>query len=355
MTSEIMKMNQATETLLREYQAAQVFLSDESKARTLLMLGKMQEERGRLSDALEFYSLAIDLSQASQSVRLKARAARLRLSALLGLQDPHGDYLECSTAFQAGSDLQAELEHSLILADAQIFGAEQACERWQLAQTHKAHPDDENIFFYDLVEGIAYLQGLDSPLLQKLKAFAPKPEGLFEQTLHRWLQDDLRYSFKDYYELGKQLTLFSHLRLLAVALKNEIQDQTVSHHHLRVCLNALGDKNRKLMSDRCHELLNCHDSPIWNARLSQLEFQGHFLKIDATSLDGKILSLLHGKKTIAVEEILHELYDEEFSDASWTRLRVAVHRLDKKLAPFLGVTKVLKITKNEVLVTTPIQ
>jgi hypothetical protein len=177
----------------------------------------------------------------------------------------------------------------------------------------------------------------------------------FEKTLHRWAKGFTTYTFKDYYDLSKQLTLFSHLRLLTVALKNQFQDSHVTVNHLRISLNALGEKNRQIMNERCQELLIFKDAAIWNPLQSQLEFQGHFLKIDATALEGKILSMIKGQEKVSVEVILQSLYGEEFSETNWNRLRVAIHRLDKKLAPFLGVTKALKITKSEVLVTTLIK
>lgn len=355
MTAEILKMNQTVEKLLLEYNAAKDFLSSESHSRTLLMLGKMQEERGRLADALEFYSLCANLSDAPDNIRLKARASRLRLHSILNLNDSSGDYLECSTAFAKGTDLQAELEHSLILAEAQMFGAEQAFERWKLAQEHKHHCLDENIFFYDLIEIVGYQQGFQSTLMKKLIRQAPAPIDAFEKTLHRWSEDVPSYSFKDYYDLGKQLTLFSHLRLLAVALKNQFQDSHVTVNHLRISLNALGEKNRQIMNQRCQELLIFKEAAIWNSLQSQVEFQGHFLKIGSTALEGKILSIIKGQEKVSVEAVLLHLYGEEFSETNWSRLRVAIHRLDKKLAPFLGVTKALKITKSEVLVTTLIK
>ena len=337
-----------------QLERAKNLVGADSLARTYILVGKMEEERARVSKALELYRLAIELPNVSAPTLRKARAQRLRLQSVLGIPQKDEDLLACFSQYAPGTSLQAEIEHALILHEAVTISPKAAWLRWKATQTQQVHPLDTNLFYFDLLEQA--LENHDDDLLQRTDFLqhAPRPRDKFEMHLIRLATTHESLSYTQYYELSKGIMPFSFFRVLALYLqKNRVQD--IGWTQLSSLISSLPPNEVAEIWKKWAHLLKSNSDKFFldSDRISN---GNQSANVSSKSFDMALFKLVAGRKgQIDIEEALHILYDAEFTEENWSKLRVAVYRVNRKYAGLFCRSKSFWITKNALIVEVDIQ
>lgn len=349
MLSQIQELNEVVDLLISEFELCRHLLTPASAARTLLMIGKLQEERAHLDSALSYYTECSKVLQAEPEVIIKARAQRLRLNSLLKIPDNFDDYIFCSSISKNGTSTQTEVEHALVLTEALLFGPEVAFHRWFHTKNERHHKTDENLFFYDLLE-LVIEQGLEKSFLDsEMIELIPKPHDLYEQFLFSWFTGlNNAYNFANYYESSKKLLPFSHFRLLALAIKNKRTADSISHGHLRIILKSLPEKSQNYLMSRWVGVVEIPAKIDFSPLTATLSYMGQIVQLSDGRLEIKLIKLLNKQNEICTDFVIAELYPgESFSEDSFNKLRALLVRLEKKIQSLIGHHKCFKLSKDK--------
>ena len=332
-------------------------LKDVLSARSLfechLMVGKFLEEEARLSPAQECYNRAYTHAGNPQQ-RLRALIQKTRWCALYqpggALSSLYRELISASPE-QMTRDLHIELEHSLMLIEMRLIGADHA---WQRVERMLESVDeiDRRLLVFDFVEGAMELDfDLDPKVLQIINEF--KTLDPFEELIRKMAQETLSASarIQELTLLATQVPWASYLRVLCLMSNQELS------------LNMRQELNRKIQL--IVRSLDAVSQALWNQRLKQsqqppevrldyssrqrsLSVQGQSVDLSKKKISLQLLSGLAGKTELTVDDAISLLWQSEFSPEHYHRLRMGVHRLNSLINKVTGLGKVIEVDSQTV-------
>ncbi|MFV3409858.1 hypothetical protein ACNH6C_14710 [Bdellovibrio bacteriovorus] len=320
--------------LKTEFAEAQELLSQDSKIRTLLMLGKFHEEMAESALALNYYRLAGDSSD-SLDDKQWIYVNELRVLAYFAKADSlQQKYLIVTEMKEVSPSLQTELLHGLMWSEWALFGYGHGVRRFQAALNSELNDMDKRLLARDFLEiSILSNQTADTDiqaaidLLQAgelldydqalLSLFTGKPETN---------QDNL------------SLTTMMKIRLLILQIKSSRSE--VESFELKKKYNYLV----KGLSQASQSLFQRIEPQVEirtkiQAILHPKTRQIHFLSsepIVLTKMQAKLLGLFSSNDELDLDLISQEVWQTTSDEGTYDRLRMMIYKLNKTFHNILG-------------------
>lgn len=337
----------AVTRLETELEANFDLVSASTRVRTLITLAKYYEELGRISESYEALENATRALDVSDGLGLFLDCQKLRWLASFGRETEAAELFQrCLGASEAAPQLLIECFHAVMIAEARLFGVELAAVRFErLLERSDLQAADASLCAVDLVEVAVETcdkAGLDR-VLELLSRFQISAQNPYEQWILRVaLQQENELTLADLFSCTRDLTPMGLFRLTALALKCTAQNQTRSNllkKHLLFQLQACDHRSRRILTKR------------WDGLLAS---QGRM----RVAVDGAAVSIeysgsrLSFKQSVQSWSLLCEaIRGDVRSNASLNEtesVRIAVLRLNRKLASFLGTDWVVRSRKGVV-------
>lgn len=317
-------------------------LSNQSLVNNYVLLAKFKEELGEVTKALAIYKqlestidhLDDDYAMVlAQLVRLKAE-----WSSNTDLTKLYGELFNLNKNLHHKS-YQIEVTHSLFIAELYIFGEEAAWPRFEEIKKEL----DEYDYSLFIVDYISYCMKQEKKVQNKLFKLLDMND-MFVKSLYN-INNGMTV---DVSLLSHSLTVHSYLTLMALLVKKSSEKGSIHRLFLLLTSNfSSGD------SKLWHSLISEKISPTENLVFSKSQ--------KVLSLDDKEISLSRKKniyeilclfsseaRSISLEQVVTELWDVEYNESYYHRLRVAIKRFNKEVCTAFVGKEIFSITAKEI-------
>ncbi len=333
------------EVLLIENEA---HLSERSLIECELMVGKFLEEEARLAPAVQFYERALARSKAPLH-RCRALIQKARWQALYEPTQELSNHYRELISFpreRLTQDLSVELEHSLMLIELRLIGADHAWQRIERVGT-SVSTIDQRLLVFDFVEGLLTLDHKLTPqVLKKVSEFDDLDP--FEIFLKQIVQETLEQQqlLSELTGLAAKLPWASYLRLLCIAanLEDNPSIRTELHRKIQLILRALDPRSQALWTQRLKQSLQTPEIRMdFSSRNRSVTIQGKIIDLSKKKIGLLLLERLVTKSSMTVDEAIELLWQSSFSPEHYHRLRMSIHRLNTLIHEIAGLGKVIEV------------
>jgi hypothetical protein len=344
--------NLAVEQLEAEFEHALPKLSKEAEAFTRVALSKAFELLGRIADAFEqIDQLIAQLPKAKgDHLLIQVKCQKLRLLASFGRENEVSDlYRQCLGISESSPQQLAECFHSLMIAEARLFGLGATWPRFlHLSLTPGLHEADVRLCLIDLLE--VALDHHDLAAQASILAFieSEKITGFdrYEQAVIRMAEDPASaLSAEEIYEWKRFMPYFSLVRLLALELKRGAGNGELKKK-LLFLYQSLDHRSRRLLKNWM--------PPLEEAASLELDAKAKTLRAGKASLSfakspqsWAILEILVKAGKISPPDMLAKLGRSDTSQNTES-LRISVLRLNRKLAAFAHADWAIRFGKEKI-------
>lgn len=331
-------------------------LSPRSLMSCELMVGKFLEEEGRLAQAIDYYDRALSHAEASDLAQPRARALvqKARWHGIyLPTADLSGFYRDLISLDLSGfnQDLKLEIQHSLMLVELHLVGADHA---WQRVTSLPADtPDiDRRLLVFDFIEGCLSQDLPMSPaVLEMVKQFN-ELDG-FEEFLKYLLEGTLEASIKiqRLALLASQLPWASYLRLLCLSANREMNQGARQEigRKIRLIVESLDPKSQVLWKQRLRDGLETNEIRVeYASKRRSINVQGRSIDLSKKKFGLQLLEGLSGRPSLTVDEAIDLLWETSFTPEHYHRLRMGVHRLNVLIHKATGLGKIIEVDSQSV-------
>lgn len=332
--------------LFNEYETQREFLSYESRFKTALFIGKLHEDEGRITDALNSYDEALG-SASSLSQQQLAEVQILRLKSYFNITGLEVLYRHCLRHSQGHTESIIELEHGLILAEIRLFGLSIAHERLgQLLSSHSLNPSDLNLVIFDFLEE-AMLCGQLETYSRLIESVSMEQIDYFERHLYALLKGEV-VSISAINQVAGKMSFANLIRLhllVSVVGKGSREFERRAEY----LLNSLNQKDQKFYISKFREAgVGQGSLVIYDVRDSTMYYSERNLKFKEGSFQDLCFQAFMGRSKMPIEEFVSIVFSCEWNETYYHRVRMGLTRLNQTLAPILGRTQVFRLTKSDV-------
>lgn len=337
-----------TKELQTQFEAHQNFLSDRSYMRTCLSLGKLLEEIGEVAMALSLYERALTDRKFFQLSQIafcqKVQIQILRLKAYLGIRSDLGDiYQNCAQMSATDADLGIEIDHGLMLAECQLLGVDAARERFQTLLGKAERKTDLRLIYFDLTEELLRLDQKPPELPFKLTDLDYFEKVLFFMSA----SNEFTMSIQELQKVQKKMSPMCYLRVCVLNLSRNAQPEI--RRQILLLLEGLSSESRQVLLRKwAVELGTARARLPMKLDLTSLSLNGQTLPLIAEGFEQKCLMLLKDQRSWTTEDLIQKAFNIIPDEFALERLRVAILRLNKKLAKLTGLPKTLQHSKLKV-------
>lgn len=340
--------------LEKELNAAQGVLSEMSLIKTQIFLGKMFEEQAEVQKALDIYTAAEKSAAQHSGYRLKAQAQRLRLMSFLGIRPGLSElYRLVSTARAESEHFEIEFEHSLMLAEMVLFGMESAGSRLvSLFANPNLDSSDTRLLYIDFAEE-SLRQTSSLQLLERLKDRVPLVDcDEFEKIIALMIQSsDFVLSPQDLNKLSSQLPLLGLLRIMTLQMKrleSEASSEEVQRR-LLFLLDSLSADSKNHLAKKWQADLGGASKILYFSKGDKILFgKGQQIQMKSDSFEMKVIELMIESRNQDIEVFVRRVFEADYNISYYDRTRIALQRLNKKLAGLAAHPKSIVLTKKSV-------
>lgn len=343
-------------------------LSAESWYRTALTLGKFLEELGQINQAVAMYESIVNKLDQSYEV---SRELYLALAQLLRIEiefklpfsvERHYHRLRHLSETLFSQDFDAEVQHALFMAEWRLFGVEMA---WGRLSTYffnnpRALSADKNLACYELC--LSILQTKETIGRQAAELLS---NWEFESLIYQLVQDVARQKMEN--SFSKEWNwpeIFSFLASAKMSIGDELR--------LLRCLECACDDTEPAIYLRQKQqivlqTLDDESIKIWKKYLNSfhsLETSKHLIEVNKTHL-----SLKYGVQAIScrrrmvtiqlcealaensewkTEDLIRRIWNADYDESFYHRLRMQVNRLNDSLANLTLITRPIDLGQDRV-------
>lgn len=337
-----------TKELHSQFESNHGYLSDKSYMQTCLSLGKLLEEIGEVAIALSLYERALSDRKVFLFSHLpfcqKVQVQILRLKAYLGIRSELAEiYQSSSQISQSDSDLQIEIDHGLMLAECQLLGLQTAKERFLCLLEKIEKKTDMRLVYFDLSEEMLRV-GQKPPQLP----FALNELDHFEKILFFMSSSaDFTMSIQELQKMQKKMSPLCYLRICVLNLSRDAQPEI--RKQILLLLEGLSQSSRQLLLKKWAVELG-----TTNAKLclklcpTALSLNGQSIHVASESFEQKCLHAFAKERSLSVECMIQSTFNIIPDEFALERMRIAILRLNKKLAQLTGLPKTIQYTRSKV-------
>jgi hypothetical protein len=349
MVGDYLNYRETTKLLLNEYNSSKDILSARTLSEVTLGLGKLLEEMGQVAPAIALFqnypTLQTDQFEAWQK---RIRSQLLRLLCFLRQGSQIADlYVACEQMQDRDGHNELEIQHALMLADFELFGFEAAFHRLQTIRS-KLPVFIERLYVFDLLfECLRRGQGqiFQASYFQNLLYL--ECDG-YEQAL---------------WDLWSELQNETPVTELTMNRSEGMSPMGACRYLYLLQMLSQNSSLAQSARQKFHLILRTFDTESRNAILKfwPIENSTQVLRLGADQMmieDGKtvslkkqknlinLLSLFQTESTCTVESAIAQLFETQYDELSFNRLRNAVSRANDFLAIELGLQNPLQLNKN---------
>lgn len=339
----------------KEFKKAESQLSPRQHILTCLGYGKLLEECGQFTEALEFYNrpfkkMTDDQIDAADLVHLKKLTVqKLRLKHQWNLsKDLQKDYFEVDAYKSDNINYTIEREHALMLSECQIYGLNQAFTRYESSiKNLKLKKSDYRLFTMDLIFEFHLKNEPTSCFSSYLKQIDyfdcdPFEKAIFDITLNK----DVDIS------ISEGLSIPSSVRILSLIYAHQKNKSDLAYTKLMLLVQNLNPKNKKIILAKLKLDENLNAQVIYfNERSLELKSNLGSLSIKSNSFTHSLINLFSHKSEISVDEAIEYCFQISVDEYSLERLRTAVRRSSSQISKSLGLQEAFILTKSSLKVS----
>ncbi len=345
-------------------------LTSHSIVNSEVLLGKFDEEEGRLAEAITRYKSAHKV--AMTSCPQAHRMVWVTACQILRLGAPHLPTSEISELYSQLSSLELlhkdpslhmEIEHALLITELSLIGEQHAQKRLRKNLSMALGPNDENLLLFDYLEGVLAKGGkIPSELLNRFidvrQTSLPRLSRFESILLDVALGKDHTEILADTIEMAPRLSPSNLIRCLLILfrqshdakLKSEIQNRMMlltarlSKESRRIWLQNFISKSEETE----HRLFYEKKTARLSANSSSLNLQK---RKHMKSLIELLLPESKDKESTpsrSVDQVIQHLWACDFSPSLYHRLRMTAHRLNQEAFQHLKIPKLIHVSSDTV-------
>ena len=318
-----------------------------------LMLGKFLEEEARLAPASLFYDRALSHAVRPEH-RFRVLIQKARWQALYepgpGLSSLYRELISMPIE-RVTQDLNIELQHSLMLIEQRLIGADHAWQRIARLGEDVANID-RRLLIFDFVEGALNLDlALNSVVLDIINEFDNLDP--FEEFLRRLVKESLESPAKidELASLATKLPWSSYLRLLCLTANMEIQGSTKVelNRKIQLIIQSLDSRSQSLWNQRLKQALQTPEIKVdLSSRARTVTVLGKTIDLSKKKIALQLLTGLAGKSSLTIDAAINLLWQSNFSPEHYHRLRMSTHRLNTLIHEITGLGKIIEVDSQSV-------
>lgn len=320
-----------------------------------LILGKFFEEDARLAPALIYYDKALSRTQQSPILRVRALVQKARWQALYEPSTELSAFYRELISVPSdliSKDLLIELQHSLMLIELRLVGADHAWQRIERLG-NKITDLNRRLLIFDFIEGVL---SQDLPLNQNVIKTAAEFEAVdpYEAFLLRLAKGELEPATKiqELDVLATKLSWASYLRLLCLTANLESSSSSTRHElnrKIQLIVMGLDSRSQALWNQRLRQALQTPEVKIeFSLRSRSLTIQGKTVDLSKKKIGLQLIAGLLEKKTLTVDQAIQLLWETSFTPEHYHRLRMSTHRLNTLIHDATGLGKIIEVDSQSV-------
>lgn len=351
--NEMLEFRATLDRLERAVIECESQLSTRSLVMCETTLGKFLEEEGRLAPALIYYDRALlRVNEPLHRIRILLQKARWHAlyEPTQNLSSYYRELISVPTQ-SLSQDLKIEFEHSLMLVELRLIGADHAWQRY--TRLDPSVPEIERrLLVFDFLEGALIHDFTVRPevldVLRDLKDLDPFETYLRKLVLEHRSADQ---KIQDLNLLATQLPWASYLRLLCLTANLEVQTAAKQelNRKIQLIISSLDSKSQSLWIARIKHALQTPEVRIeFSARSRSLIVQGKTIDLSKKKMGQQLLQVLLKKPALTVDQAIEHLWQSSFSPEHYHRLRMGIHRLNTLIHELSGQGKIIEVDSQEV-------
>ncbi|GEM_PF-4108157 len=331
MMEDYLRWKESVKVLNSQLEEAKSEISYKTYIKTAICLAKFKEELGEIYEALQIYKeligslnkLVDDYPMVlAQIVRLKSKWQESS-----DLVEQYGD-LNAINEQRYNENFNIELNYSLFIAEMEIIDTYLAIKRYEKIK-NKLDKEDQILFLSELVE-------------HSLRKDIEIPTNIFKEysSLEKFSYDECLYKIYTNEDLNiPSMTLYSILTIhYLLILKNDKHKASLlKRFHLLI--QGLSSKTKKMWLSKIET--NSEVNIMLNN--TEISFDGAKLNLAKKKIALNIIRALTGRSKISLEELTKEIWDAEYNESYYHRIRVAVTRTNKTISSALFISDLFRI------------
>lgn len=317
------------------------------------MLGKFLEEEAKLAPALIYYERAmLRTENAYDRIHVVLQKARW-----LALYEPTPElgnlYRELISVptDQIAQDSRIEFEHSLLLIELRLIGADHAWQRFERLEP-EVEEIDRRLLVFDFLEGCLSQDVPIAPIvLEMLNQF--KTLDPYELFLRSLVQGQLEgvAKIQELNKLAPKLPWSSYLRLLCLTanLETLAPAKAELNRKIQLIIKSLDPKSQHLWNSRLKQALQTPEIKVeFCSRSRSVTVQGKTVDLSKKKIGQQLLAILSRQSSLSVDQAIEHLWQSSFSPEHYHRLRMGIHRLNTLINESSGHGKIIEVDSQEV-------
>lgn len=317
---------------MKEFAQASEFLSQNSSRRTALFIAKIAEELGDIQQSLNWLKKAKESVNTNEDL-LWIEVQEIRILSFLGIKkDLAKILLRTNIPRQGNYSIQVEVLHSLMWTESCLVGFNQAYEIYKRLLTYDLTPSDCRLIHRDFLE-ICLRHNIQDPLIinkvvQKLERtdMLSFDRFLIELSQNRKMNSDYLYN--------DDLSVMQKIRILNIEINLQRDSKKIIDlkRKLNYLLKGLSSSSIKLLKNIVTSEHLDHDITISVSSLS------------LTAQQALLLTAFQNTLTLNIEEVVRQIWQEEFCDFHYDRLRMTIYKLNAIIQEHSG-SPLFKLSK----------
>jgi hypothetical protein len=329
--------------------------------KTTVTLAKFKEEDGAIAEAAQSYVAALNRARTEKLFRLEhlALIQLLRIESLYArgaqLGQWYRDLMVLSTS-RMTFDLLVEREHTLMLAEIGLVGAQHAWTRVErmLADPRTSLPDRRLLLSDYLAETLTRGFEPRADILEMARTVLLDGDSFEREIgLIAFGEASSPKALERLQVAAAEMSWACYLRLITIhhQLSKSPERRQELANKLSILLSTLTPTSRFYWMKRVQERvfsdqlsLEFHPGQRW------VKFQGKTLDLSKKRTLCAVLQLVANHKRLDVDVLIRQLWQADFSPEHLHRLRMAVHRLNQLLFELSAVPRVLEMSAEQVAI-----
>lgn len=364
-----MECDQALEEIKRLLNDRTIFIQEEQRINSELLMAKLLEEKSRLCEAIRIYRKLLSRSQTKNSGEnwRSAAAQLLRIGSQYGLDLNRAIFHRALTELRISPKDHVDsvdIQHSLILAEARLVGAASACRRFKnFSETNLNLGKAEiSLIIFDLAEILLRspkkLAATEIAMIREILSKA-QPSDLYEKILHSLLLQRAPAAVIaaiNSQEFSQKLSSACCIRILSLASQAAflpMDTQVECMRRLSIHLQSLTTQDRPIWK-RIYFPSQIAAKPVFSVTLSRKEHSffvnGKEIIFGRKVILLRLLSAFFPQNSRRTDYLLKALWREKPSPAHLQRLRTLTGRLNALVLAQTGIPDLLNYSNLKISV-----